>query len=70
MVDLLRPSDSEPLASYNEIAKVFGMEKGTIYSHYKKGEEVVDSGRQPVFSDNIIIDEIIEIINLIHENSN
>lgn len=24
MVDLLRPSDSEPLASYNEIAKVFG----------------------------------------------
>lgn len=46
------------------------MEKGTIYSHYKKGEEVVDSGRQPVLSDNIIIDEIIEIINLIHENSN
>lgn len=64
LVDLLRPSDSEPLASYNEIAKVFGMEKGTIYSHYKKGEEIVDSGRQPVLTDN----EINEIINLIHEN--
>ena len=64
IVDLLRPSDSEPLASYNEIAKVFGMEKGTIYSHYKKGEEVVDSGRQPVLTDN----EVNEIINLVHEN--
>ena len=63
-MDLLRPSDSEPLASYNENAKVFGMEKGTIYSHYKKGEEVVDSGRQSALTDN----EINEIINLIHEN--
>lgn len=53
-MDLLRPSDSEPLASYNEIAKVFGMDKGTIYSHFKKREVVVDSRRQPVLTDNEI----------------
>lgn len=41
------------------------MEKGTIYSQNKKGEEVVDSGRQHVLFDN----EINEIINLIHENN-
>lgn len=51
LVDLLRPNgNTEPLASFSEIASVFRLTKGAITEHYRMRTAENDCGRKNILT--------------------
>lgn len=65
-VNILRPNDGKPLASWDEIGRMFYLTKGAVRTHYIRGIETREVGRTSTLCDS----EINMIINFIYEQFN
>ena len=64
VVDLLRPNgNNSPLASFSQIGSMFRLSKGSISSHYKRGLEYRQTGRDNCLSD----EQINEVIRFAYD---
>lgn len=66
IVNILRPNDGKPLASWDEIGRMFYLTKGAVRTHYIRGIETREVGRTSTLCDS----EINMIINFIYEQFN
>ena len=63
VTDLLRPDGLEAMATFGEIGAFFGLSKGAISSHYKRGVDEGENGRPSTLTDdqiNVVIDYVYQ----------
>ena len=61
--EILHPNGQESLASFSQMANFLNVQKGTFYTHLKRGEDVADTGRPSELTEN----EINEVISFVYQ---
>ncbi|KAK8840712.1 hypothetical protein M9Y10_030488 [Tritrichomonas musculus] len=61
--EILHPNDQDSLASFQQMASFLNIQKGTFYSHLKRGEDIADTGRRSELTD----DEINEVLSFVYQ---